>query len=139
MEDLDIARLLLPESEFLKVVADTVPAIAVHVSSGYIVHANAEAEQNLFECDALGGLIGEPFERFIPSELRPKHQNHTREYEKDPRNRKMGDSRTKVEILTYDGKRRKRVEATLRPLKKKKNHLYVILTFVIPAPEEGVS
>ncbi len=136
MEDLDIARLRLPEAEFLKVVSDTIPAIAVHVPSGYIVHANSQAEQDFFECEAIGGLIGERYERFIPSELREKHQGHVKGYEKDPRNRKMGQAKTRIEVLTYDGKKRKRVDAILRPIKKKQNHLYVIITFIVPSADE---
>jgi PAS domain S-box-containing protein len=133
MDEFKLARLRLPEDEFLKKVADNVPAIAVHMPTGKIVQANAAAH-DMFGCDIEEGLIGEPYERFIPSELRPKHHGHAGTYEKNPYKRAMGAANAQLRALKWNGKDSFPAAITLIPIKK--SDLYAILIF-LPLPKEG--
>lgn len=132
MDELAIARMRLPESEFLKVVAEDTPAIAVDMQSGRIIYSNMAAE-HLFECQVKGGLNDLPYERLIPSERRPAHQKAVGEYEKNPYKREPGHRKMRQEAITLDQKRRFELDITLKPINKG-GQLFVVLTFM-PAPE----
>jgi hypothetical protein len=126
MEELSIARVLLPEVEFRDLVMAHTAALAVDMATGKIIYATEEAER-MFHCGIKNGLFGEPYERLIPSELREKHASHVKNYMRNPQPRSMGEAKMRLRAMTLDGESLE-VAITLKPVKKG-DRLYEILTF----------
>lgn len=127
MDEMTLARTRLPESEFLKVVAEDIAALAVDMETGRVIYSNTAAEE-IFECQIKHGLDGIPYERLIPSERRPAHQAAVREYLKNPYKRDSGHRKTRQEGVTLDQTKRFDVDITLRAINKA-GQLFTILTF----------
>lgn len=134
MEDFLMAKVLLPESEFLAEVAAHTAALAIDMKTGLIIYANTKAEV-LFNCGVKGGLSRIPYERLIPTELREKHSRHAAAYEKNPHPRAMGDTMMELRALALDGESF-RVAITLNPIQKL-DRRFVILTFMPLPKREG--
>lgn len=126
MDELSVARVLLTETEFHSLVMDDTAALAVDVASGRIIYATEEAER-MFKCGVKNQLLGEPYERLIPSELREKHAGRVKEYLRNPQPRPMGAPNTRLRAVTLDGQSFE-VAIILKPVKKR-DRLYQIMTF----------